>query len=200
MKNVYLQFFAEGAAEAAADSDSAVVSETAAPLPAEENTPVREADEPACVQPEEAAQPQAPAMPDGQTLRQLQRIADGRMRMQDWQAQGEQLKAFYPSFSFSELYNGNEDFARLLQAGVSVRHAYEVTHLPQILTNAMQYAARKAAEKTANAMSGTADRPQENGLSDRKASLPTEKKVDNLTQTDIIRILERVGKGDKITF
>ena len=108
--------------------------------------------------------------------------------------------AFCPGTKRSPGRMTPEDFARLLQAGVSVRHAYEVTHLPQILTNAMQYAARKAAEKTANAMSGTADRPQENGLSDRKAGLPTEKKVDNLTQTDIIRILERVGKGDKITF
>ncbi|MBR3953987.1 MAG: hypothetical protein IKJ63_00760 [Clostridia bacterium] len=193
MKKMNLQFFAEGATEAVADSEAATQTD------AEENT-AAETQENAPAQPEQPVQSEEPALPDEQTLRQMQRIADGRMRMQDWQAQGERLKEFYPSFSFSELYNGNEDFGNLLRAGVSVRQAYEVTHLPQILTAAMQYVARKAAEKTANAMFTTADRPQENGLSDRKAGLPTEKRVDNLTQTDIIRILERVGKGDKITF
>ncbi len=193
MKKMNLQFFAEGATEAVAGSEAATQTD------AEENT-AAETQENAPAQPEQPVQSEEPALPDEQTLRQMQRIADGRMRMQDWQAQGERLKEFYPSFSFSELYNGNEDFGNLLRAGVSVRQAYEVTHLPQILTAAMQYAARKAAEKTANAMFTTADRPQENGLSDRKAGLPTEKRVDNLTQTDIIRILERVGKGDKITF
>lgn len=135
-----------------------------------------------------------------QDLDQLRRIAEGKMRMQDWQTQGERLKVFYPSFSFQQEYDGNEDFAGLLRAGVSVRQAYEVTHLPQILTSAMQYAAKKAAEKTASAMRSAAVRPQENGLSDRKAGFAHEKGVDSLTQADIIRILERVGKGDKITF
>ncbi|MBR2415015.1 MAG: hypothetical protein IKB13_10990 [Clostridia bacterium] len=194
MKKMNLQFFAGDAAEAVAGDESATNAAEAA-----ENT-AAETQENAPAQPEQPVQSEEPALPDEQTLRQMQRIADGRMRMQDWQEQGERLKEFYPSFSFSELYNGNEDFGNLLRAGVSVRQAYEVTHLPQILTAAMQYAARKAAEKTANAMFTTADRPQENGLSDRKAGLPTEKRVDNLTQTDIIRILERVGKGDKITF
>ena len=137
---------------------------------------------------------------DEQALLQLQRIAEGRQRMQSWMEQAEELKEFYPSLSFRELYNGNENFAQLLRAGVSVRQAYEVTHLPQILTCAMQYAARKASEKTANAMRSASYRPQENGLCERNASLPSEKNVNSLTQTDIIRILERVGKGDKITF
>lgn len=137
------------------------------------------------------------ALPD---VRQLQHIADGRARMQDWLSQGEQLKAFYPSFSLQDEYNGNEEFARLLRAGVNVRQAYEVTHLPQILTAAMQYAARKASEKTAGAMRSGTMRPQENGLVDRKAGLPSAKGVESLTQADIIRILDRVGKGDKITF
>ena len=120
--------------------------------------------------------------------------------MQAWQAEGERMKAFYPSFSFQEEYNTNEEFSSLLRKGVGVRQAYEVTHLPQILTAAMQYAAKVSAEKTASALRAGLARPQENGLSDRKAVLPGEKGVDNLTQTDIIRILERVGKGDKITF
>lgn len=196
MKNMSLQFFAEGAAATVADGENAVPAQETA----DDSTAVCETQENAPAQSQQPVQSEEPDLPDVQTLRQMQRIADGRMRMQDWQAQGERLKAFYPSFSFAELYNGNEEFSNLLRAGVSVRQAYEVTHLPQILTAAMQYAARKAAEKTANAMFNTADRPQENGLFDRKAGLPTEKKVDNLTQTDIIRILERVGKGDKITF
>ena len=194
MKKMNLQFFAEGAAEAVAGNeaapDTADTPENTTALPQEN----------ASAQAEPAVQESPCDLPDEQTLRQMQRIAEGKQRMQDWQAQGERLKAFYPSFSFAEMYNGHEQFGTLLRAGVSVRQAYEVTHLPQILTAAMQYAARRAAEKTANAMCISAERPQENGLADRKAGLPAEKRVDSLTRTDIIRILERVGKGDKITF
>lgn len=191
MMKMSLQLFAEAAAEAVADGEAAMPQ-------AEEQTTADEVPQEPQTQPQ--GQEAASEAPDAQSLQQLHRIAEGRMRMQDWQAQEAQVREFYPSFSFSQLYNGNEDFARLLRAGVSVRQAYEVTHLPQILTAAMQYAARKAAEKTANAMYCTADRPQENGLCDRRAGLPSEKRVDKLTQTDIIRILDRVGKGDKITF
>ena len=195
MTKNFLQLFADGEAVASAEStvQSAENQETQAPMPAEEPS---EAPAEAQTQAESAAD----AATDEKALLQLQRIAEGRMQMQSWMAQAEALKEFYPSLSFRELYNSNENFAQLLRAGVSVRQAYEVTHLPQILTCAMQYAARKAAEKTANAMRNSALRPQENGLSDRKAGLPSAKNVNSLTQTDIIRILERVGKGDKITF
>lgn len=194
MNKFCLQFFAEGGESAATDNPTQVTAvESDAPCETKENPTSTDDGATETAEPEEA-------QADAETLQQLRRIAEGRLRMQAWQEEGERMKEFYPSFSFAEQYNTNEDFAGLVRAGVGVQRAYEVTHLPQILTSAMQYAARKAAEKTANAMYASADRPLENGLSDRKVGLPGEKKVDNLTQADIIRILERVGKGDKITF
>lgn len=196
MRKFYLRLFSDSATgtEAATaetqPSEQTPDAQNEAVIPDADETTPHEAD------PTQEPQPQI----SDEEMQQLQRIADGRMRMQDWQAQAERMKAFYPSFSFQEEYNTNEEFSSLIRKGVSVRQAYEVTHLPQILTTAMQYAAKVSAEKTASALRTGFARPQENGLSDRKAVLPGEKGVENLTQTDIIRILERVGKGDKITF
>ena len=199
MRNMILQLFSDAAeatdsaAEQSQDTSRADESQETAEQAGQHNeeTAEQEApDEPAVSAPQENAE----------DILQQQRIERGRAKMQDWMQQGEQLRAFYPSFSLRDEYNGNEEFANLLRAGASVRQAYEATHLPQILSTAMRYAAQKAAEKTANAMRNAAFRPQENGLHDRRAGLPTDKTVDSLTQTDIIRILERVGKGDKITF
>lgn len=199
MRNMILQLFSDAAAatdsaaEQSQDTSRADESQETAEQAGQHNEETAEheaPDEPAVSAPQENAE----------DILQQQRIERGRAKMQDWMQQGEQLKAFYPSFSLRDEYNSNEEFAYLLRVGVSVRQAYEATHLPQILSTAMRYAAQKAAEKTANAMRNAAFRPQENGLHDRRAGLPTDKTVDSLTQTDIIRILERVGKGDKITF
>ncbi len=193
MNELILQLFSESAVGTDAAEAEAQPSEPTSD--AHEEAVLTEADE---QQPPESPSEQAPQ--PQLSVEQLQRIADGKMRMQQWQEEGERMQAFYPSFSFQQEYNSNEAFSSLLHKGVGVRQAYEVTHLPQILTAAMQYAAKVSAEKTASAMRTGFARPQENGLSDRKAVLPGEKGVENLTQTDIIRILERVGKGDKITF
>lgn len=193
MNEFTLQLFSDSAVGTDAAEAEAQPSEITSDAPEEAVLPEADEQQPTQEPSTGVTQPQSSAA-------QLQRIADGRMRMQAWQAEGERMKAFYPSFSFQEEYNTNEAFSSLLRKGVGVRQAYEVTHLPQILTAAMQYAAKVSAEKTASALRTGLARPQENGLSDRKAVLPGEKGVDNLTQTDIIRILERVGKGDKITF
>lgn len=194
MREFYLRQFSDSAS--ATDTATAEAQPSEQVSDTQQEAVMPEADE---TQPSEPLPEHDPQI-SAEELQQRQRIADGRLRMQDWQTQGERMKAFYPSFSFQQEYNTNEAFSSLIRKGVSVRQAYEVTHLPQILSSAMQYAARISAEKTANAMRSGFGRPQENGLCDRKAVLPGEKGVENLTQTDIIRILERVGKGDKITF
>ena len=194
MNTLDLQRFADGA-QAAAQSGESVLSEPSAAV------------EPVSEQPEAAEVVQTAEGEARDANSDLpvetecnERLAQGRLRMRDWEMQGEQIKAFYPSFSFHDEYCGNEQFGQLLHAGVPVRQAYEVTHLPQILASCMQYAAKQAAEKTAKALRADSMRPTENGLHDRTASIPGEKGVENLTRADIIRILDRVGKGDKITF
>ena len=197
-----LQYFSQGAEGAQAAQGTAEAAENADNAADEqESQPVTDV-----LQQESNAQPDE-EQPDPvfggderiDRLREQIRMR-GRERMRDWLAQEEKMQEFYPSFSFHAEYNTNETFANLLRAGADVRQAYEVAHLPQILTTAMQYAAAKAAEKTAAGFRTGANRPLENGLSEKRTQLPAEKRVDALTQADIIRILERVGKGDKVTF
>lgn len=197
-----LQYFSQAAAAACEQEGEAVQAEEGAALQeqARESTPSAEENgQPSAEEAAEQPHPVYSANEKTDFLREELRIR-GRERMRDWQAQEEKVRELYPSFSFYGEYNTNETFANLLRSGAGVREAYEVAHLPQILTAAMQYAAKKAAEKTAAGMRTGADRPLENGIGARRIQPPTEKGVDALTQADIIRILERVGKGDKVRF
>ncbi len=197
----FLQVFSEGVAAAAgqAQTDASANGQTQTGKTETQET-VQQPETVDSVPTENETQVSAPEQDDRASLLREELRIRGRERMQDWLAQEKDMQQFYPSFSFHAEYNTNETFARLLRSGAGVREAYEVAHLPQILTCAMQYAAKKAAEKTAAGFRVAANRPLENGLSARRTQPPTEKRVDSLTQADIIRILERVGKGDKVTF
>lgn len=115
-----------------------------------------------------------------------------------WLQEAEEAKQIYPSFDFAE-ESHNKTFTDLLQSGVAVRTAYEVVHKDDILGGAMQYAARKAAEKVTNSVQSCAKRPTENGAGARGASRQVTD-VNKLQKDDIFEILRRVEKGEKISF
>ena len=87
----------------------------------------------------------------------------------------------------------------MLQAGVSVRRAYEAANLEAILGEAMRYAARTAGRKAAESLTAYSGRVQENSVLDRAASL-SRRDVGSLTKAEILNILDEVGRGAKITF
>lgn len=195
MENYELQLFSAAESDASAPTEAQAIQAQ----PSEEEPVVLQEQQDIGTEAEVQREESDPALSFLQSVRTHFRQY-GKDRMQEWQAQEEDLRTFYPSFSFQEEYDGNETFAGLLQAGVGVREAYEVTHLPEILTAAMQYAARTAAAKTAASVLTGTQRPTENGVAERSAPMAAARRVDSLTQKDILRILDRVGKGDKVIF
>lgn len=118
---------------------------------------------------------------------------------QTWREDAEKLKEIYPSFDIRRELDSSSQFGLLLRAGVPVRSAYEAAHIEEIITAAMQYAARRASEKTANSiMTGTA-RPAENGIMNSAPSV-TRTDVRSLTEKDILKILDRVSRGETVSF
>lgn len=114
------------------------------------------------------------------------------------EAQAEGVKEIYPDFDLDEeLYNN--DFARLLNAGVDVKTAYEVSHHDEILKGAMAYTAQTVAKKTADSIAAKGKRPLENGISSQ-ANATVKTDVTKLTKEDRAKIMERVMRGEKIVF
>ena len=116
-----------------------------------------------------------------------------------WEESAAQLTEIYPGFDLRREMRENGEFARLLQAGVSVRRAYEAANLEKILGAALQYAARTAGKKTADGLRSQASRVQENSVLDRASSLG-HKDVNSLTKQDILKILDEVSRGATIKF
>ncbi|MBQ9507531.1 MAG: hypothetical protein IJR51_10280 [Clostridia bacterium] len=117
----------------------------------------------------------------------------------EWEESAEALRSIYPGFDLRKEARENGEFARLLQAGVSVRRAYEAANLEAILAEAMRYAVRTAGKKTADSMRSQYGRVQENSVLDRAPSL-NKKDVESLTKADILKILDDVSRGAKIKF
>ena len=117
----------------------------------------------------------------------------------EWEESAEALRSIYPGFDLRKEARENGEFARLLQAGVSVRRAYEAANLEAILAEAMRYAVRTAGKKTAESMRSQYGRVQENSVLDRAPSL-NKKDVESLTKADILKILDDVSRGAKIKF
>lgn len=158
------------------------------------------------------------AMERGITVDELKRIrkierenADLKKRMEEqnkqenanklyqkWFTESESAKQFYPNLDVqTELQN--EDFARLLMAGVDVKSAYEVIHKDEIIGGAMQYAAKTVEKKVVDKIKANGSRPVENGISSQSASV-VKTDVSQLTDADIGEIIRQVQNGVKIRF
>ena len=117
---------------------------------------------------------------------------------QKWFEESESAKQFYPNLDVqAELQN--EDFARLLMAGIDVKSAYEVIHKDEIIGGAMQYAAKTVEKKVVDKIRANGSRPVENGISSQSASV-VKTDVSQLTDADMDEILRRVRNGEKISF
>lgn len=116
-----------------------------------------------------------------------------------WRKGAEEVKSNYdPEFDIdSEIANDNE-FARLIRAGVPVVAAYEVRHRSELNSKAMAVAARKTEEAVVNKIKANGLRPSENGLSGNAgADLTFDPK--NMTKKQREEIKKRVRAGEKIS-
>ncbi len=127
-----------------------------------------------------------------------QREAQVQARVQGWQAEEKALKGMYPQFDLdAELRN--KDFVGLLQRGVTMKHAYEVIHMDDMMRGAMQYATAQATAQTAKNIQARGARPME-GAATGAAGVVTKSDVTKLTKADREEIARQVAKGKMITF
>lgn len=115
-----------------------------------------------------------------------------------WDKEAEELKNIYPSFDVMEEQQ-NEQFVKLLGAGVPMRTAYEVAHKDEIIRSAMSFTAEKTAEKVANSVRANASRPSENGLSSTSASVNS-LDINKLTPEQMQAYKQRALNGERIDF
>ena len=127
-----------------------------------------------------------------------QRDTQARAQLEKWNEEAEAVKQSFPDFDFQSALQ-NEDFARLLKAGVDVKSAYFATNADGILSGAMKYTAQAVAKKTADTIAAKGNRPTENGLSSQ-ASARVETDVSKLTNEQIAELVKRANRGEVIKF
>jgi type II secretory pathway component GspD/PulD (secretin) len=113
-------------------------------------------------------------------------------------AQAEALRETVPDFDFSR-ESANEDFARLLAAGLPVETAYEIVHRDELLESGMRYAARETERRLLGALAARGGRPGENALSSSGAAL-VKSDPRSMTKAERREIARRAMRGEKITF
>ena len=115
-----------------------------------------------------------------------------------WLSQAEALRETVPDFDFSR-ESANEDFARLLAAGLPVETAYEIVHRDELLESGMRYAARETERRLLGALAARGARPGENALSPNGAAL-VKSDPRSMTKAERREIARRAMRGEKITF
>lgn len=107
-----------------------------------------------------------------------------------------EVQAVYRNFDWQQEVQ-NDEFARLIAAGVAPRTAYEVVHREEILRAAMECAARKTAHHAARTAAQSARRVRESG-GGSAAVMGSDPK--HLTSPELAEIRRRVRDGEKIRF
>lgn len=114
------------------------------------------------------------------------------------QTQEKEVKEKYPEFNL-QVEVENEEFARLVKAGISLKTAYEVVHNDEIVTGAMVRTAEEVSQKMSNAIQSGKNRPMENGIQSN-AAVKTTFNVSNLTREQMTDIDKLVARGIKVDF
>lgn len=117
-------------------------------------------------------------------------------QVQTWQQWEQEAKAVYPAFDLETEMN-NPQFAQLANAGVDFKTAYQVAHINDSLTGAMQYGAQETQRRMAQVTQQNAKRPDENTLQSGKAMKP---KIDfsNMSDDKFNQMLKDVKSGKRI--
>ena len=118
-----------------------------------------------------------------------------------WQSQCDAVKATYPEFDLQQELTNNEDFRDLLTGArpLTVEEARRLAYYDRDMAEITGKVAQSVKAKTANAIQQNKQRPPEGGLT-RQGGIIPKKDVSALRDNDILKILDEVSKGAKITF
>ena len=139
---------------------------------------------------------------ENEQLRLAQERAQGQEAMQtklnEWYSDGEKLKEIYPTFDLRAEAQ-NEKFISLLEAGISVKQAYELVHMEEIKNESARVAAQTVGQQMAARAKEKASRPKENGTSSQSAVVVMND-VNSLSDAALEEVARRVKRGEKINF
>lgn len=122
-----------------------------------------------------------------------------------WMQEAESIKAVYPSFDLDNLLNETlnstpeaQQFRSLLGTpGVTMRQAYEIANLDNIIGGAMQHTAEVIEKKVVNSVIANKSRPAENGLGSSPTA-PTARDINSLTDAERAEMIRRAEAGEQI--
>jgi len=117
---------------------------------------------------------------------------------QGWIADSEQVKAAYPNFDL-EAESENQDFTDLLAKGVKLQQAYELIHMQELMDGTARMVANTVSRNTIDNVRARGVRPAENGITEQPGTV-RKSNVNDLTDKDLDNIIERVNRGEKISF
>lgn len=131
-------------------------------------------------------------------LRQWERERDLRHQaaMGRLSRQEPEIQRVYPEFRWQREMD-DPGFARLIDAGVEPREAYEMVHRRELTAKAMHFAAQMAARQAARVVASGGQRVRENTGRSASVSRPDPGK---LTSQELADIRRRVMDGERISF
>lgn len=134
-------------------------------------------------------------------LRLAQQSAAQAQAEQDWYAdlalQAVKTKEIYPNFDMNVEVENNPQFKKLVEKGVDVLQAYQITHMDEVMAGAMQYAAQQTASKIQTSVDSNKSRPSENGLT-QNGAVATGIDIKKLSRAQMEEYKDRALRGEKI--
>lgn len=114
-------------------------------------------------------------------------------KLNGWVQEAEALKGTYPNLNLMEEFN-NQQFVRLLDAGVGVETAYQSVHFNELMGGAMQYTAQQTQKAVMDGVKANGMRPNENGA---KGSNGANQKIDvhKLTAAERKALIEEARRN-----
>ncbi len=114
-------------------------------------------------------------------------------KIADWYKQADELKAEYPDFNLDDHAN-NEKFVKLLDAGIDVKTAYEITNIDTIKANVAKKMEQNVVQ---NIQAKGLNRPKENGLNTTPGVI-VKSDPSKFTKQDRLEIARRAKMGESI--
>lgn len=120
--------------------------------------------------------------------------AGTRKMLKTLERQSKAVKELYPDFDLKQSLCDRKFFS-LCYKGVDLQTAYEITHLDEIISAAMAYAAQELIR--AGAGERLSARPREGAL--LSSGEPVGKKPKNLTKKERSELIARTERGERVT-
>ena len=116
-----------------------------------------------------------------------------------WKAEEAELQKVYPNFKLEKAIVDSPEFKDAIENGTDMALAYKGAFFDDIAAGLISATSRKVAEKTVKSIASNASRPREGGMN---AMGGTTQRIDvnSLSEKQILDLIERSARGEKISF